>query len=197
LGLSGATSAADAFRFVFGAAGDLLNDPAAAGGFQSASPKRTSPVFNLSTIVRCWIAGLNGFTMKTWTSQQDLLLNRTLELVKAAIPHDARPLLLSETRERSLRPMLGDEIVAEKTIQIERDSLVEDILSLIEHVSQDDSKANATTWQAERLKVTDEISRMASDLDTLRRQVNDFKETQRKFHREREECPMTTIGKAG
>ena len=124
--------------------------------------------------------------MKTWKSEQDLLLNRTLELVKAAINHDARPLLLSGTRERSLSPMLGDEIAVEKPIRIERDPLVEGILSLIEHVSQSDSKSNATTWEAERLKVTDEISRMASDLDTLRRRVNDFKETQRRFHQERE-----------
>ena len=112
LGLSGATSAADAFRFVFGAAGDLVSDPAAGGGFQSASPKEPRHVSI------CQIAGSNGFTMKTWKSEQDLLLNRTLELVKAAINHDARPLLLSGTRERSLSPMLGDEIAVEKTIRI-------------------------------------------------------------------------------
>jgi hypothetical protein len=106
-------------------------------------------------------AGSNGFTMTAWKSQQDLLLNRTLALVKAVIDHDARPLLPGGIRGRSLRPMHGDEITVENTIRKERDPLVEDMLSLIEHVSQGESKANSTTWEAERLRVTDEISRMA------------------------------------
>jgi hypothetical protein len=99
--------------------------------------------------------------MTAWKSQQDLLLNRTLALVKAVIDHDARPLLPGGIRRRPLRPMHGDEITVENTIRKERDPLVEDMLSLIEHVSQGESKANSTTWEAERLRVTDEISRMA------------------------------------
>jgi hypothetical protein len=91
-----------------------------------------------------------------------------------------------------LNPMLSNEIAAET----ERDPLVEDILWLIEHVSHEASKASGTAWEAERLKITDDISRMASELNTLRSRVNDFKETQQRLHREREEYFTTTMAKA-
>ena len=73
--------------------------------------------------------------------------------------------------------------------------MVEDILSLIEHVSHEAPKATGTGWEAERLKITDDISRMASELNTLRSRVNDFKETQQRLHREREDYSTTTIAK--
>ena len=126
--------------------------------------------------------------MKTGKSERDLLLDQTLALVKAAIDHDA-----VSSRAR-LNPMLSNEIAAEKIARKEQDPLVEDILSLIEHVST--PKANGTAWEAERLKITDDISRMASELNTLRSRVNDFKETQQRLHREREEYSATTMAKA-
>ena len=86
--------------------------------------------------------------------------------------------------------MLSNEIAAEKIARTERDPLVEDVLSLIEHVSHEAPKANGTAWEAERLKITDDISRMASELNALRSQVNDFKETQQRLHRERD-APTT------
>lgn len=92
--------------------------------------------------------------------------------------------------------MLSDEILVEKTTRMEQNPLVDDILSLIEHVSHGATKAIRIAWEAERLKVNDDIGRMASDLDTLRRQVNDFKETQQRFRREREEDAATTTAKA-
>jgi hypothetical protein len=121
---------------------------------------------------------LQEFAMKTRKSECDLLLDQTLALVKAAIDHDA-----VSSRAR-LNPMLSNEIAAEKIARKEQDPLVEDILSLIEHVST--PKANGTAWEAERLKITDDISRMASELNTLRSRVNDFKETQQRLHRERD-----------
>jgi hypothetical protein len=124
--------------------------------------------------------------MKTGKSERDLLLDQTLALVKAAIGHDA---VSSGTAP-------GNEIAAEKIGRTERDPLVEDILSLIEHVSHEAPKANGTAWEVERLKITDDISRMASELDTLRSRVNDFKETQQRLHREQEEYFTTTMGKA-
>jgi hypothetical protein len=131
--------------------------------------------------------------MKTVKSERDLLLDQTLALVKAAIDHDA---VSSSTARARLNPMLSNEIAAEKIARTERDPLVEDILSLIEQVSHDSPKANGTAWEAERLKITDDISRMASEPNTLRSRVNDFKETQQRFHREREEYSATTIAKA-
>jgi hypothetical protein len=122
--------------------------------------------------------------MKTGKSEGDLLLDQTLALVKAAIDHDA--VSFSTARAR-LNPMLSNEIAAEKIARTERDPLVENMLSLIEHVSHEAPKANGTAWEAERLKITDDISRMASELNTLRSRVNDFKETQQRLHREREE----------
>jgi hypothetical protein len=122
---------------------------------------------------------LQEFAMKTRKSECDLLLDQTLALVKAAIDHDA-----VSSRAR-LNPMLSNEIAAEKIARKEQDPLVEDILSLIEHVST--PKANGTAWEAERLKITDDISRMTSELNTLRSRVNDFKETQLRLNREREE----------
>ena len=118
--------------------------------------------------------------MKTGKSERDLLLDQTLALVKAAIDHDA-----VSSRAR-LNPMLSNEIAAEKIARTERDPLVQDILSLIAHVSHEAPKANGTAWEAERLKITDDISRMASELNTLRSRVNDFKETQQRLHRERD-----------
>ena len=115
--------------------------------------------------------------MKTGKSERDLLLDQTLALVKAAIDHDA-------VRQN---PMLSNEIAAEKIARTERDPLVENMLSLIEHVSHEAPKATGTTWEAERLKITDDISRMTAELNTLRSRVNDFKETQQRLHREREE----------
>jgi hypothetical protein len=122
--------------------------------------------------------------MKTGKSEGDLLLDQALALVKAAIDHDA--VSFSTARAR-LNPMLSNEIAAEKIARTERDPLVENMLSLIEHVSHEAPKANGTAWEAERLKITDDISRMASELNTLRSRVNDFKETQQRLHREREE----------
>jgi hypothetical protein len=122
--------------------------------------------------------------MKTGKSEGDLLLDQTLALVKAAIDHDAAS---SSSARARLNPMLSNEIAAEKIARTERDPLVEDMLSLIEHVSHEAPKANGTAWEAERLKITDDISRMASELNTLRSRVNDFKETQQRLHREREE----------
>jgi hypothetical protein len=131
--------------------------------------------------------------MKTGKSERDLLLDQTLALVKAAIDHDA---VSSTTARARLNPMLSNEIAAEKIARTERDPLVEDILSLIEHVSHEASAANGTAWEAERLKITDDISRMASELNALRSRVNDFKETQQRLHREREEYFTTTMAKA-
>src|SRR3984957_17404172 len=122
--------------------------------------------------------------MKTGKSERDLLLDQTLALVKAAIDHDA---VSSSTARARLNPMLSNEIAAEKIARKERDPLVEDILSLIEHVSHEAPKATGTTWEAERLKITDDISRMTAELNTLRTRVNDFKETQQRLNREREE----------
>jgi hypothetical protein len=118
--------------------------------------------------------------MKTGKSERDLLLDQTLALVKAAIDHDA-------VRQN---PMLSKEIAAEKIARKEQDPLVEGILSLIKRVTHEAPKANGTTWEAERLKITDDISRMTAELNTLRSRVNDFKETQQRLHRERD-APTT------
>jgi hypothetical protein len=126
--------------------------------------------------------------MNAWKSGRDLLLDQTLALVKAAIDHDA---VSSSTARARLNPMLSNEIAAEKIARTERDPLVEDILSLIEHVCRGAPKANGTAWEAERLKITDDISRMASELNTLRSRVNDFKETQQRLHRERDSTTTT------
>ena len=129
--------------------------------------------------------------MKTGKSERDLLLDQTLALVKAAIDHDA----VSSAGAR-VEPGLRIEIAAERAARKEGDPLVEDILSLIEHVSHEAPRANGTTWEAERLKITDDISRMTAELNTLRSRVNDFKETQQRLHREREDYSTTTIAKA-
>ena len=121
--------------------------------------------------------------MKTGKSERDLLLDQTLALVKAVIDQDAS----SSTARAHQNPMLSNEIAVEKLARKEQDPLVEDILSLIEHVSHEAPKATGTTWEAERLKITDDISRMTAELNTLRSQVNDFKETQLRLNREREE----------
>ena len=131
--------------------------------------------------------------MKTGKSERDLLVDQTLALVKAAIDHDSES---SSTARARLNPMLSNEIAAEKIARKEQDPLVEDILSLIEHVSHEAPKATGTTWEAERLKITDDISRMTAELNTLRSRVNDFKETQQRLHREREEYFTTTMAKA-
>jgi hypothetical protein len=131
--------------------------------------------------------------MKTGKSERDLLLDQTLALVKAAIDHDA---VSSSTARARQNPMLRNEFAAEKIARKEQDPLVEDILSLIEHVSHEAPKATGTTWEAERLKITDDISRMTAELNTLRSRVNDFKETQQRLHREREEYFTTTMAKA-
>jgi hypothetical protein len=115
--------------------------------------------------------------MKTGKSERDLLLDQTLALVKAAIDHDA---VSSSAARARLNPMLSNELAAEKIARTERDPLVEDVLSLIEHVSHE-APANGTAWEAERLKITDDISRMATELNTLRSRVNDFKETQQRY----------------
>jgi hypothetical protein len=165
----------------------------------SAKEGRQLAISLLLSVARLQVA--TDSKMKTWKSEHDLLLDQTLALVKAAIDHDARALLPSASyssaaQERSLRPMLSDEILVEKTARMEQNPLVDDILSLIEHVSHGATKAIRIAWEAERLKVNDDIGRMASDLDTLRRQVNDFKETQQRFRREREEDAATTTAKA-
>jgi hypothetical protein len=119
--------------------------------------------------------------MKTGKSERDLLLDQTLALVKAVIDQDAS----SSTARAHQNPMLSNEIAVEKLARKEQDPLVEDILSLIEHVTHEAPKATGTTWEAERLKITDDISRMTAELNTLRSRVNDFKETQQRLHRER------------
>ena len=83
--------------------------------------------------------------MKTGKSERDLLLDQTLALVKAAIDHDA---VSSSAARARLNPMLSNELAAEKIARTERDPLVEDILSLIEHVSHEAHKANGTAWEA-------------------------------------------------
>jgi hypothetical protein len=130
--------------------------------------------------------------MKTGKSERDLLLDQTLALVKAAVDQDAS----SSTARARQNPMFSNEIAAERIARKEQDPLVENILSLIEHVSHEAPKATGTTWEAERLKITDDISRMTAELNTLRSRVNDFKETQQRLHREREECFTTTMAKA-
>jgi hypothetical protein len=129
--------------------------------------------------------------MKTGNSERDLLLDQTLALVKAAIDQDA-----SSSAARARQNSMQSNEIAEKIARKEQDPLVEDILSLIEHVSHEAPKATGTTWEAERLKITDDISRMTAELNTLRSRVNDFKETQQRLHREREECFTTTMAKA-
>jgi hypothetical protein len=124
--------------------------------------------------------------MKTGKSERDLLLDQTLALVKAAVDQDAS----SSTARARLNPMLSNEIAAERIARKEQDPLVENILSLIEHVSHEAPKATGTTWEAERLKITDDISRMTAELNTLRSRVNDFKETQQRLQRERD-APKT------
>jgi hypothetical protein len=125
--------------------------------------------------------------MKTGKSERDLLLDQTLALVKAAIDHDAAS---SSTARARHNPMLSNEIAAEKMARKEQDPLVEDILSLIEHVSHEAPKATGTTWEAEHLKITDDIGRMTAELNILRSRVNNFKETQQRLHRERD-APTT------
>jgi hypothetical protein len=140
-------------------------------------------------------AGPTDSLMKTWKSEHDPLLDQALVLVKAAIDDGAKPPLTersSSARGHPLRPRLAAEIAVEKTTRIEQDLLVEDTLSLIEHVTDGEAEATGLARGAERLKVADAISRMASDLDTLRNRVASFKEAQQKFQREREAyCAMT------
>jgi hypothetical protein len=129
--------------------------------------------------------------MKTWKSEHDLLLDQTLALVKAAIDDEAKAFwpLTDAARGHSPRPMVSAEIAVEKTTQIDQDLLVGKTLSLIEHVADGEPRA---TGLAQRLKVVGEISRMSSDLDTLRKRVASFKEAQQRFLREREEyCAIT------
>jgi hypothetical protein len=144
----------------------------------------------------CWFQRIH--RMKTWKSEHDLLLDQTLALVNAAIDDEAKafwPLTesSSEARGHSLRPILGAEIAVEKTTQTDQDLLVENTLSLIEHVADGEPKA---TGLAQRLKVVDEISRMSSDLNTLRKRVASFKEAQQRFQREREEYLRDHHGKS-
>jgi hypothetical protein len=140
-------------------------------------------------------AGPTDSLMKTWKSEHDPLLDQALVLVKAAIDDGAKPPLTersSSARGHPLRPRLAAEIAVEKTTRIEQDLLVDDTLSLIEHVAHDEAEATGSAREAEGLKVADAISRMTSDLDTLRNRVASFKETQQKFQREREAyCAMT------
>jgi hypothetical protein len=149
--------------------------------------KRRSRVCNFSTIIRPQTSGSKEYAMKIGKSERDLLLDQTLALVKAAIDHDS---VSSSTARARQNPILSNEIAAEKIARKEQDPLVEDILSLIEHVSHEAPKATGTTWEAERLKITDDISRMTAELNTLRSRVNDFKETQQRLHRERD-APTT------
>jgi hypothetical protein len=136
--------------------------------------------------------------MKTWKSEHDLLLDQTLALVKAAVDDEAKafwPLTesSSEAQGHSLRPILSAKIAVEKTTQIDHDLLVENTLSLIEHVADGEPKASGL---AQRLKVVEEISHMASDLDTLRKRVASFKEAQQRLQREREEYLRDHHGKS-
>jgi hypothetical protein len=164
------------------------NYEAAAGGLQPIrKPERRSRVCNFSTIIRPQTSGSKEYAMKMGKSERDLLLDQTLALVKAAIDHDS---VSSSTARARQNPILSNEIAAEKIARKEQDPLVEDILSLIEHVSHEAPKATGTTWEAERLKITDDISRMTAELNTLRSRVNDFKETQQRLHRERD-APTT------
>jgi hypothetical protein len=157
------------------------NYDAAAGGLQPIrKPERPSRVCNFSIIIRPQTSGSKEFAMKTANSERDLLLDQTLALVKAAIDQDA-----SSSAARARQNSMQSNEIAEKIARKEQDPLVEDILSLIEHVSHEAPKATGTTWEAERLKITDDISRMTAELNTLRTRVNDFKETQQRLHRER------------
>jgi hypothetical protein len=128
-------------------------------------------------------SGSKEFAMKTGKSARDLLVDQTSALVKAAIDHDVGS---SSTARVRPNPTLGNEIAAEKIGRTERGPLVEDILSLIVRVSCNASNADGTGWEGERLKIADDIDRMATELNTLRGQVNDFKERQQRLRQERD-----------
>jgi hypothetical protein len=129
--------------------------------------------------------------METWKSVHDALLDQTLALAKAAIDHDARPMGLATglLEGRSSMPMSGDDLPVRNITSMGQDRLVEDTLSLIEYVSRGATIAIRRKWQIERLRLTDDVSRMASDLDALKRQVTAFNEMQRRSHGEREKDP--------
>jgi hypothetical protein len=136
--------------------------------------------------------------MKTWKSKQDLLVDQTLALLKAAIDDESKPSLpLTEPSSAasigSLKTMSDAEIAVDRTNQMEHDPLVEDILSLIEHVAVSEPKANEPTLGPERQNIEpdDEITRMTLELDALRKRVTSFKEAQQRFLRDREKSATT------
>ena len=122
--------------------------------------------------------------MQTWKSEQDLLVDQTLALLKAAMAHQANPPLPLAQPAGAIEKSLSipAEIVDENAR--ERDPLVEHTLSMIERVA--DASENGSAREVERRTVADEISRMALELDRLRQRVASFKETQQRFQRERE-----------
>jgi hypothetical protein len=136
--------------------------------------------------------------MKTWKSEQELLVDQTLDLLKAAIDDEAK-LRLPLAEPSSAAPigsktMLNAEIAVDRTNQMEHDPLVEDILSFIEHVAVGEPKATEPTLDPERQNIEphDEISRMTLELDALRKRVTSFKEAQQRFLRDREKyCAAT------
>jgi hypothetical protein len=139
--------------------------------------------------------------MKTWKSEQDLLVDQTLALLKAAIDDESKPRLPSTEPSSaapidSLKTMSDAEIAVDRPI--EHDPLVEDILSLIDHVGVSEPKATEPTLDPERQNIEpdDDISRMTLELDTLRKRVTNFKKAQQRFLREREIYCATTAPNA-
>ncbi len=140
--------------------------------------------------------------MKTWKSEQELLVDQTLDLLKAAIDDEAKfRLPLTEPSSAapigSLKTRSDAEIAVDRTNQMDHDSLAEDTLPLIEHVAVGEPKATEPTLDPQRLNIEphDEISRMTSELDALRKRVTSFKEAQQRFLREREKFCATTAPK--
>jgi hypothetical protein len=111
--------------------------------------------------------------MKTRKSEQDLLLDQTLALLKAAIADQAKShLSLAESSgafEESFPQNIPTEIIAEKALSMEHDSLIERTLSIIEHVADGEAKESGSAREAKHPEVVDEIGRMALDLDTLKK----------------------------
>jgi hypothetical protein len=113
--------------------------------------------------------------MRPGKPELDQLLDETLALVTAATAPDAGSNGFPLTQRSN-----------KFAIENGQDSLVEEILSLIAQLSHGALEANEAAWKAEHGKMTDDIGRMAAELDTLRSQVNDFKERQRKLRQDRD-----------
>jgi hypothetical protein len=84
--------------------------------------------------------------------------------------------------------MSGAEIAVDRANQMYHDPPVEDTLPLVEQVTVSEPKATEPTLDPERpnTEPADEISRMTSELDALRKRVTSFKEVQQRFLRDRE-----------